>query len=492
MFLGIDLGTSACKLLLIDAKGKVLASVSKTYPVNYFNQNWAEQNPEDWWKGVKEGIEDIMKGVDRSQLRSISFSGQMHGLVILDKENKVIRPAILWCDQRTQKECDYLNNDIGTHKMLNWTGNIALTGFTAPKLFWVKNNEPENFKKINKVLLPKDYIAFKLSGEFTSDVSDASGTVYFDVKKRKYSSEIIDLIGLKPDSFPKVYESYEAVGKILPELASEMNLPSSVLIVAGAGDQAAGAVGTGAVEEGIISVALGTSGVVFAPNDAFTLDKKHALHSFAHANGQWHQMGVILSAASCLKWWVEDVNGIKDYDLLLSEAEKVPAGSERLFFVPYLIGERTPHNDPNAKGCFIGLNVSHKRGNMTRAVLEGVAFALRDTLELLKESGISAKEIIISGGGSKGKIWNQIVADVFSSNVKTLVSNEGPAYGAALLAAVGAGEFSSVKEACSSCVNYSENFTPDSAKVVDYNRYYEVYRSLYDTLKSSFAKISAL
>ena len=297
---------------------------------------------------------------------------------------------------------------------------------------------------------------------------------------------------MKPDSFPKVYESYEAVGKILPELASEMNLPSSVLIVAGAGDQAAGAVGTGAVEEGIISVALGTSGVVFAPNDAFTLDKKHALHSFAHANGQWHQMGVILSAASCLKWWVEDVNGIKDYDLLLSEAEKVPAGSERLFFVPYLIGERTPHNDPNAKGCFIGLNVSHKRGNMTRAVLEGVAFALRDTLELLKESGISAKEIIISGGGSKGKIWNQIVADVFSSNVKTLVSNEGPAYGAALLAAVGAGEFSSVKEACSSCVNYSENFTPDSAKVVDYNRYYEVYRSLYDTLKSSFAKISAL
>lgn len=492
MFLGIDLGTSSCKLLLMDAEGKVLGTVSKTYPVNYFNQNWAEQNPEDWWNAVKSGILEIMKNADSSKLRSISFSGQMHGLVILDANNEVIRPAILWCDQRTQKECDYLNNDIGINKMVEWTGNIALTGFTAPKLLWVKNNEPENFSKIRKVLLPKDYISYRLSGVFATDVSDAAGTVYFDVKNRKYSLPMMTILGMDEDKFPKIYESFEVSGTIRPDLANELNLPLTVEIVAGAGDQAAGAVGTGAVEEGVLSVALGTSGVVFAPNTAFTVDKINALHSFAHANGQWHQMGVTLAAASSLKWWVEDVNGSSNYNDLLAEAEGVSAGSERLFFLPYLIGERTPHNDPDAKGCFIGLNVGHKRANMTRAVLEGVAYSLRDTLELLKASGIKSREIIVSGGGAKGKIWNQIIANVFNSRVKNLSANEGPAFGAAILAAVGAKAFASVKEACAVCVKYSNTYDPDAQSVKTYDSYYSIYKTLYGNLKSSFKEISKL
>lgn len=486
MYMGIDLGTSSVKILLMNKSGKIISTLTKTYSISFPKPLWSEQNPNEWWEVTKTAIKEILKTQDKSLLKGISFSGQMHGLVILDENDNVIRPAILWNDQRTEKECDYLNNTIGKNLISQYTGNIALTGFTAPKILWVKNNEHQNFNLIKKIMLPKDYIAYKLSGVFATDMSDASGTLLFDVKNRTWSKEMLDIIGIYKSQLPKLYESYEMIGNIKPELAKEFGISNDVKIIIGGGDQAVGAVGTGAVEEGIISVALGTSGVIFAPFNNYKVVKDNALHSFAHANGKYHQMGVMLSAAAAFKWWVESINNKQDYDLINHEISEINPGSDNLYFLPYLMGERTPHNDVNAKGCFIGLTLSHTNAHMSRAVIEGVTYALNDSMEILRELGINIEKIRISGGGSKSNIWKQIVADVFNAKVSTIEITEGPAYGAAILASVGCKEYPSVDIACKKIIKDTETFTPNNKNVNIYKEKYKTFATLYPTLKNSF------
>ena len=483
MYIGIDLGTSSVKLLLMEKNGDVVKTVSKDYPLIFVKETWIEQKPEEWLESVFDGLKEIIKGYEK-KISAISFSGQMHGLVILDKEDKVIRPAILWCDQRTEKECVYLNEKIGKEFLLRNTGNVALTGFTLPKILWVKENETKNFAKISKVMLPKDYIAYKLSGIFATDVSDASGMLILDVKNRKWSSEMIEISGLKEENFAKVYESYESIGNIKKEIAEKFGLNEDVKIVIGGGDQAVGAVGMGVVNDDYISVALGTSGVVFANNSDYVNDKDGRLHSFCHASGKYHQMGVILSAASCLKWWVEEINKTSDYNLLMEEAEKSEA--KDLYFLPYLVGERTPHNDVNVRGSFIGLNINHKRGDMTKAVLEGVAFALRDSYEILKEMGIKSKTIRLSGGGARNILWREIICNIFNLETETVNSLEGPAFGAAILACVGDKAYQNVDEACKVIIKPLNRIYPNSEEVKKYNKKYEQFKKLYPMLKNFY------
>jgi len=483
MYLGIDLGTSAVKLLVTDREGNILESISKKYPVNYFNGNWAEQDPMDWWNACYEGIKEIK---NKSAIRGISFSGQMHGLVILDSRDRVIRPAIIWCDQRTTRECNTLNN--ASFDINEIIGNEVLTGFTSPKLLWIKDNEPDNYRKIAKIMLPKDFIAYQLTGIFATDYSDASGTALLDIKSKAWSREILDLLNLSIDQLPSLYESYERIGSIDGKMAEELGLSSDIHIVIGGGDQAVGAVGVGAVEEGVLSLALGTSGVVFACNEHFERDNKFRLHSFCHANGRFHQMGVILSASAALKWWVESVNDDVDYDKYTKEASLIPAGSEKLFFLPYLMGERTPHNDSSAKGTFIGLTPTHTRGHMTRSVIEGVSFALNDTLTLLKGMDLPIESIRVSGGGAKSSLWKQILADIFGHDVICINSTEGPALGAAILAMVGSGEYESVEEACSHIVRETERISPSQDRVV-YKELYTKYKQLYPLIKDAYRVI---
>ncbi len=496
-FLGIDLGTSSVKIVIMNENGNVVASTSKEYQVNYPKTGWAEQNPEHWWDSVKEGIKEILANasLEYKRINGIGLSGQMHGLVILDKEYNVLRPAILWCDQRTQNECDYLNNKVGRDKLSLYTGNVALTGFTAPKLLWVKEHEQHIFDKIAHILLPKDYIRFKLTGQMATDVSDASGTMMFNVKERNWSKEMLELLQIKEEVLPKVYESSEVTGSILKEISEYTGLSSDTLVVAGGGDQAVGAIGTGTVKSGTLSVTLGTSGVVFASSDNYGVDKENRLHSFCHANGKWHQMGVMLSAASCLKWWVENVN--KDlkkspFEKLLYEAEESKVGASGLIFLPYLMGERTPHSDPNAKGTIIGLNITHKRGDITRSILEGVCFGLRDSLEILKSLKVPINEVRVSGGGAESPLWRQILADIFNIKVQVINSKEGPAYGAAILAAVGLGLYKTVDEACSNLIKVTTSTVPIEENVKKYEEIYSIYKELYPTLKNSFKKLSEL
>lgn len=482
MYLGIDLGTSALKALVMNKEGEVLKTVSKEYPVNYCHGNWAEQDPSHWWKACKEAIEEI--GQDKNiDIEGISFSGQMHGLVILDKEDKVLRPAILWCDQRTQKQCHYLESlDINIKKI---TGNQVLTGFTAPKILWVMENEPEIFKKIDKVMLPKDYLIYKLSKIHATDISDASGTSILDIENKQWSEDILKELKISGDKMPKIYESYEKVGKIDPQIAVELNISSNIDIVAGGSDQAVGGVGVGAVEEGIISLALGTSGVVFSSVDKYITDDEYRLHSFCHSNGKYHQMGVMLSAAASYKWWVEGINSSKNYDKFNEDAATIPAGSNSLFFLPYLIGERTPHNDVNARGTFMGMTPTHTNAHMTRSVLEGVTYALRDSLELLKNMDLPINKIRVSGGGGKSKLWKQILADVFNTEIISINSTEGPAYGAAILASVGCGSFTNVNEACRKIIREVEVIAP-SKDVELYDERYQIFKKLYPALKEIF------
>lgn len=494
MFLGIDLGTSSVKIIAMNKEGKVVASVSKEYPVYYPAKGWAEQNPEDWWNGTRDGIKELIEknNLSKDEIRGIGFSGQMHGLVALDENNLVLTPAILWCDQRTQDECDYITEVVGPENLSKWTGNKALTGFTAPKILWLRKHKPEVYSRIKHVLLPKDYIRFKLTGEFATDVSDASGTLLFDVEKRNWSKEVLNKLDIDEALMPKAYESSEITGYVTNEAANETGLRQGTIVVGGGGDQAAGAVGTGCVESGIISVAMGTSGVVFASQKDYAVDSENRLHSFCHANNEWHVMGVMLSAASCLKWWVEDVlkGDNASFDELLAEAEGVPAGSEGLIFLPYLMGERTPYSDPNAKGCFIGLNITHTRAHMTRAILEGVAFGLKDSLEVAKNLNVPIDGVRVNGGGAKSKLWRQILADVFDARIDMINSVDGPSLGAAILAAVGAGEFESVKDACSKVIKVTDSVQPDPFSVEKYKKQYKVYNSLYGVLKETFCEIN--
>jgi len=497
-FIGIDLGTSAVKIILIEEKGNVIGSTSKEYPVYYPQPGWSEQNPEDWWNATKDGIRELIikTGVKNGDIKGIGLSGQMHGLVLLDENNNVLMPAILWNDQRTQEECDYITQTLGKERLTKYTGNKALTGFTAPKILWVKKHRTDIYKKIHRILLPKDYIRFKLTGEYATDVSDASGTLLFDVENRKWSKEMLDALEIPYNWMPKCYESTEVTGYVTKEAADLTGLKEGTIVVGGGGDQASGAVGTGTVKSGIVSVALGTSGVVFASQDKYVVDEENRLHSFCHANGKWHVMGVMLSAAACLKWWVDEINNFGKasvtYDELLEEAEKVRAGSGGLIFLPYLMGERTPHSDPYARGCFIGLNMTHNRGHMTRAILEGVAFGLRDSLEIIKELNIPVNEVRVSGGGAKSVLWRQVLADIFGVRVDMVNATEGPAFGAAIMAAVGYEVFKDVEEACSKLIKVSDSVYPIEENKDKYNEVYKIYRNLYYTLKDTFKDVSGI
>ncbi|WZL72993.1 xylulokinase [Clostridiaceae bacterium 35-E11] len=481
-YIGIDIGTSSVKTILIDEKGKLVKSVSKEYPIFYPKPLWAEQNPEDWWKGSLKALKELLSGVEGEKVKAISLSGQMHGLVILDEEDKIIRPAMLWNDGRTEKECAYLNEEIGRDRISQWTGNMALTGFTAPKLLWLKNNERNNFDKIAKIMLPKDYLAYQLSGAFATDMSDASGTLYLDVKNRKWSREMMDILEISTSQLPKLYDSFDVIGTIKKQLADELGLSEKLKIVIGGGDQAVAAVGGGIVGEGACSVSLGTSGVVFANADKFVVDRDNRLHSFCNANGKFHVMGVTLAAAASLKWWVESIHCSKDYDLLLKEAEDADI-HKNVYFLPYLMGERTPHNDPNAKSVFMGMDMTTERKDMTRAILEGVGFSLRDSFEIMKDMGVYIEEITINGGGARNPFWCQIIADILNVKVNKVNSNDGPAYGAAILAAVGDGLFSTVDEAAEAFIKKTSTIFPNKNNVEVYNQKYKKYISIYPTIK---------
>ncbi|GAA0182650.1 xylulokinase [Clostridium sediminicola] len=489
-FLGIDIGTTSVKIIATDEKGNVVKSISKEYPLYFPNPLWSEQNPEDWWKQSIVGLKELFEDLDKNKIEAISFSGQMHGMVILDKNDEVIRPAILWNDQRTDKECDYLNSVVGQKKISEWTGNLALTGFTAPKVLWLKNNEQENFTKIEKLMLPKDYLAYKMTGVFATDMSDASGTLYLDVKNRRWSLEMLELLGISENKLPILYESYEVIGNIKPSLADELGLRKDVKVVIGGGDQAVAAVGGGVVGPGSCSLSLGTSGVIFTSNEEFFVDDNNGLHSFCHANGKYHLMGVTLAAASSLKWWVEEVNKTDDFDGILNEASEASV-EDNLFYLPYLMGERTPHNDPNCRGTFIGMNMTHERKHMTRAVLEGVAFSLRDSFEIMKEMGIEITDISINGGGAKSKLWCQIIADVLNVKVNKLNSNEGPAYGASILAAVGFGLFDTVQNACDKFIKVIQTIDPIEGNCNFYNKKYEKFRKIYPATKELFKELNS-
>lgn len=485
-YIGVDLGTSALKLIMMNSKGELVKSVSKEYPLYFPHSGWSEQNPTDWFLAVKEGLKEICEGAD-DKIAGISFGGQMHGLVILDKDDNVLRPAILWNDNRSTKETDYLNNVISKEKLSKLTANIAFAGFSAPKILWVKNNEPEIFEKISKIMLPKDYISYMLSGSFATDYSDASGMLLLDVKNKKWSQEMIKICGISEDMLPKLYESYEPVGTIKPELANELGLNKDIKIIIGAGDNAAAAIGTATVGDGACNISLGTSGTIFIASKKFGVDSFNALHSFAHADGNYHLMGCMLSAASCNKWWMEEI--LKTRDFIKEQENIVNLGENKVFFLPYLMGERSPHNDPDARGTFIGMSMDTKREDMTLAVLEGVIFALRDSLEVARNLGIKIDRTMICGGGAKSPLWKRLVANIMNVEVDVPISEEGPGFGAAILAAVGCGEYESVEKAAKSIIKIKEKIKPEADLVVKYEERYQKFKRIYPALKDVFKEI---
>lgn len=484
LYVGIDLGTSAVKLLLMDGTGKIEKIVSREYPLYFPNPGWSEQNPEDWYTQSLDGLKELLADCDRSQVAGISFGGQMHGLVVLDKDDQVIRPAILWNDGRTGEETDYLNQEIGKDKLSEYTANIAFAGFTAPKVLWVRNHEPENFARIEKLMLPKDYLAYRLSGTFCTDVSDASGMLLFDVKNKCWSREMMEICGIKETQLPKIFESYEVVGTLKPELAKELGLSGNVKIAAGAGDNAAAAVGTGTVGDGSCNISLGTSGTIFISSEKFGVDEHNALHSFAHADGHFHLMGCMLSAASCNKWWMDEILKTRDYAGEQTGIKEL--GKNNVFFLPYLMGERSPHNNPNARGTFMGMTMDTTREDMTQAVLEGVAFALRDSFEVAKALGIRIERTKICGGGAKSPLWRQMIADIFNIKVDIPESEEGPAMGGAMLAAVACGEYASVEEAASKIVKIVDTVEPIPENAKRYEKQYQKFRQIYPAVKELF------
>ncbi|MDO5293570.1 MAG: xylulokinase [bacterium] len=487
LYIGIDLGTSSVKMLLMDEKGEIKNVVSREYPLHFPKPGWSEQAPEDWYFNVMDGMKELIKDCDRSQVEGISFSGQMHGMVILDEHDNVIRPAILWNDGRTTEECDYLNHVIGQKKISEYTANMALTGFTAPKVMWVKKHEPLNFAKIKKLMLPKDYIAYKLSGVHCTDVSDASGMLLFDVKNKCWSKEMLEIVGLKEEQLAKVFESYQVVGTLKEEIANELGLRKETKVIAGGGDNAVAAVGNGTVGHGMCSVSLGTSGTVFIATKEFAVDDNNALHSFCDASGNYHFLGCMLSAASCNKWWMDQIIRTKEYG---KEQENIKSlGDNNVFFLPYLMGERTPHNDPNARGTFIGMTLDTTREDMTQAVLEGVAFALRDAFEITKKLGMKIDRVRILGGGAKSPLWCKIVANILDVKVDKINSEEGPAFGAAILAAVGCGKYASVEEASNKLIQIVSTIEQDKETVEKYNAKYEVFKELYPALKDVYKKM---
>ena len=485
-FIGVDLGTSACKLLLVDETGKIHRTVSKEYPLFFPHPGWSEQNPQDWWKACLEGIPELLEGLDASQVKGIGVGGQMHGLVALDEADQVIRPAILWNDGRTAKEVDYLNEEIGRSKLSEYTANIAFAGFTAPKLLWMRNQEPELFAKIKKIMLPKDYLVYCLTGVHACDYSDASGMLLLDVKNKKWSAEMLEICHLSEEQMPKLFESYEAVGCLRPDVAKTLGLPEEVKVCAGAGDNAAAAVGTGTVGDGKCNISLGTSGTIFISSRAFGVDPTNGLHAFAHADGAWHLMGCMLSAASCNKWWQDDIIGTTDYKGEEAKITEDMLGKNHVYFLPYLMGERSPINDSNARATFIGMTMDTTRIDMTQAMLEGVAFAIRDSFEVARSLGIDIPRSNICGGGSKSTLWKTIVANVLGIPLDTVKTSEGPGYGAAMLAMVACGLFASVEEAANSLVEIVATVEPTQELTALYEERYQQYRKIYPACKALF------
>jgi xylulokinase len=493
-FLGIDVSTTATKALLINTAGEVIAVAATEYPFNTPQPLWSEHNPELWWDGTQKSIHAVIQksGVAPERIKGIGLTGQMHGLVLLDEGGHILRPAILWNDQRTQAQCDLIHERIGRDKFIHISGNVALTGFTAPKILWVAQNEPDIYRQVCHILLPKDYIRFRLTGEYAMDKADGSGTVLFDLKQRRWSSEILDALQIKPEWMPPTFEGCEFTGIISNSAAAATGLAAGTPVAAGGGDQAAQAVGVGAVEPGIIGLTVGTSGVVFATTPSALIEPEGRLHAFCHAvPGAWHFMGVMLSAAGSLQWYRDTLAPGSGFDELLKEAMDIPAGSEGLQFLPYLSGERTPYPDPYARGAFIGLTIRHNRSHMTRSVLEGVAFGLKDIFSLIQNSGLrDIQQVRASGGGTRSPLWRQILASVLDSELATVNTTEGAAFGAALLAGVGAGAWPDVRSACRQTIQITGQTTPLAQDVDVYRKSYSVYRELYPALKPLFPKMS--
>lgn len=508
-YLGIDIGTTGTKTLLIDAAGNVVAEANASYPLETPRPGWTQQDPEHWWQATVKTVREVMSRskLSPSSVRAIGLSGQMHGSVFLDKNNKVLRPALLWNDQRTEAECAEITTRAGGRKaLIRLVANPALTGFQAPKILWLRNHEPKTFAKLAKVLLPKDDVRRRLIGDYVTEVSDASGTLLLDVIKRRWSGTLLSKLDLDESLLPRVVESEDVTGTLTADAAEQLGLTTGCKVVGGAGDCAAGAIGNGVVKAGLLSTSIGTSGVMFVHSDEPQYDSLGRLHTFCHAvRGKWHMMGVNLTSGGSLQWWVENIlsgqnilgalsgsDHAKAFQAATQEAAAVAAGSGSLLFLPYLNGERTPHADPSARGAFVGLNLTHSRGHLTRAVMEGVTFALRDSLEIIQELGVPVKEIRASGGGSKNPLWRQMQADVFGKKVTTLKVEQGPAYGVALLAAVGDGVYKNIEQACKATIEVAAQTPPDRKAAKAYERLFPIYRRLYGNLKEDFADLVAI
>ncbi len=492
-FLGIDTSTTGSKALVINERGEVVAVASSPHTLQTPRPLWSEQDPREWWRAVAASIRAALEqaGIGGDEIAAVGLTGQMHGLVLLDDEGNVLRPAILWNDQRTQRQCDEIHARIGKERFIQITGNVALPGFTAPKILWVKEHEPEVYARAKHILLPKDYIRYKLTGEYAMDKADGAGTVLFDLRSRDWSDEVLAALEIPRAWMPKTFEGTEFTGSVTEEAAQLTGLHVGTPVAAGGGDQAAGAVGVGAVEPGIVGLTVGTSGVVFATTPSALIEPEGRLHAFCHAvPGLWHFMGVMLSAAGSLQWYRDTLAPDVSFDELLKEAESIPAGSEGLQFLPYLSGERTPHPDPLARGAFIGLTVRHRRAHMTRAVLEGVAFGLKDSFTLIQNAGLGEiTQVRASGGGAKGALWRQILASVLEAELVTVNTTEGAAYGAALLAGIGAGAWADVLSASLACIKITGSTQPDASQVDVYRQAYSIYQDLYPALKSSFSRM---
>ena len=485
-FIGVDLGTSATKLLLMDEQGVIHKIVSRSYPLSMPRPGWSEQDPEAWIEAAFSGIRELTEGIDPREVKGIAAAGQMHGLVALDAQDRVLRPAILWNDGRTGEETDWLNREVGEDFLAAHTGNIAFAGFTAPKLLWMKKHEPELFARIDKIMLPKDYLVYRLTGVHATDCSDASGTLLFDVAKRRWSPEMLEACSLREGQTARVFESYETVGTLKPGVAAALGLPADVKVAAGAGDNAAAAVGTGTVGKGKCNVSLGTSGTLFLSDDRYVEPSNHALHAFCHADGGWHLLGCELSAASCLSWWAE-LTGHGDLAAEQAAIDPRKLGRNRVFFLPYLMGERTPHNDPEAAGAFIGMRMDSSRADLTQAVLEGVAFGLRDGLEIARKAGMRVRTSGLAGGGAKSPLWREILANILDLELIAPETEQGPGLGGAILAAVACGAYPDVQAAVGALVKPSGARTaPTEALTALYDERYGVFRSLYPALKLPF------
>ena len=496
MWLGIDVGTGGSRALLVDERGGVRAGYTSVHEDMHMERPlWAEQRPENWWDAVMDAVRGVLAkaGVNGAEIKGIGLSGQMHGLVILDSAHRVIRPSLIWCDQRSQAQVDFVNAEVGREKILEYTANPVLTGFTLPKLLWVRDHEPENFARVKKMLLPKDYVRFRLTGEFASEVSDASGTSVFDVVKRRWSWEMMEALGLDRAILPECYESSEVTGHITAEVAALTGLKAGTPVVGGGGDQASSAVGNGIVEEGIVSCTLGTSGVVFAYMEKVAYDPAGRVHTFCHAvRDKWHVMGVTQGAGLSLQWFRNQLAPGTDYDALTAEAAHSPTGAQGLFWLPYLMGERTPHLDATIRGGWIGLTAKHKRADLIRAIIEGVSYSQRDCLDIIEGLGVAVNSVRASGGGAQSAFWRRLLAGILHKRVVTLETQEGSAYGAALLALAGTGTYGSVPEVCRAAIRETDSLSPDVIEAVFYERRHKIYQALYPALKDICKEIAEM